>query len=49
MPSWEVKLRKAVLAATDGKLRSDNWQYIIGVCDVVKEDPEDASQDHTHQ
>lgn len=44
MPSLEVKLRKAVLAATDGKLRSDNWQYIIGVCDLVKEDPEDASQ-----
>ncbi|KAL3229201.1 Class E vacuolar protein-sorting machinery protein HSE1 [Nakaseomyces bracarensis] len=43
MGSLEVKLRKAVLAATDAKLRSDNWQYIIDVCDLVKVDPEDAS------
>ncbi|SCV01410.1 LAME_0G16028g1_1 [Lachancea meyersii CBS 8951] len=35
-------LRNAILKATDGKLRSDNWQYILDVCDLVKEDPEDG-------
>lgn len=43
MVSLEIKLRKAVLAATDAKLRADNWQYILDVCDIVKMDPEDMS------
>ncbi|SCU94781.1 LADA_0G11188g1_1 [Lachancea dasiensis] len=37
-------LRSAILRATDGKLRADNWQYLIDVCDLVKEDPEDGGQ-----
>ncbi|SCU89642.1 LANO_0D05820g1_1 [Lachancea nothofagi CBS 11611] len=40
----ESLLRTAVFKATDGKLRADNWQYIIDVCDVVKEDPEDGGR-----
>lgn len=38
------KIRAAILKATDAKLRSDNWQYIIDVCDLVKEDPEDGGE-----
>ncbi|CEP60897.1 ESCRT-0 subunit protein HSE1 LALA0_S02e02168g [Lachancea lanzarotensis] len=37
-------LRTAILKATDGKLRADNWQYILEVCDLVKEDPEDGGR-----
>lgn len=33
------------MKATDPKLRSDNWQYILDVCDLVKEDPEDNGQE----
>lgn len=41
----EALLSKAVLKATDPKLRVDNWQYIIGVCDLVKQDPEDNGKE----
>ncbi|CCF57984.1 hypothetical protein KAFR_0D03360 [Kazachstania africana CBS 2517] len=40
-----ITLSKAVAKATDPKLRSDNWQYIIEVCDLVKEDPEDNGKE----
>lgn len=36
------KIRHAILRATDAKLRSDNWQYILDVCDLVRDDPEDG-------
>ncbi|QHS73635.1 ESCRT-0 subunit protein HSE1 [Saccharomyces paradoxus] len=45
MSSSVVGIRNAVLRATDPKLRSDNWQYILEVCDLVKEDPEDNGQE----
>lgn len=38
-------IKKAVLKATDAKLRSDNWQYILDVCDLVSEDPEDGGNE----
>lgn len=38
-------IKKAILKATDAKLRSDNWQYILEVCDLVSEDPEDGSKE----
>ncbi|SSD60912.1 related to Class E vacuolar protein-sorting machinery protein HSE1 [Saccharomycodes ludwigii] len=38
-----MKLKNAVANATDPKLRADNWQYIMDVCDLVREDPEEAS------
>ncbi|CCD27404.1 ESCRT-0 subunit protein HSE1 NDAI_0K02130 [Naumovozyma dairenensis CBS 421] len=40
-----INLRNAILKATDPKLRTDNWQYIIGTCDIVKEDPEDNGKE----
>ncbi|CAI7144707.1 ATV_collapsed_G0023300.mRNA.1.CDS.1 [Saccharomyces cerevisiae] len=45
MSSSAIKIRNALLKATDPKLRSDNWQYILDVCDLVKEDPEDNGQE----
>lgn len=38
-------IKKAVLKATDAKLTSDNWQYILDVCDLVSEDPEDGGKE----
>ncbi|CCK68327.1 ESCRT-0 subunit protein HSE1 KNAG_0A06710 [Huiozyma naganishii CBS 8797] len=43
--SSKLLLSKAVLRATDAKLRADNWQYIIEVCDVVRDDPEDNGKE----
>lgn len=40
-----TEMRNAVLRATDPKLRTDNWQYILDVCDLVKEDPEDNGEE----
>ena len=40
-----TSLSKAVGRATDPKLRTDNWQYIIDVCDIVKLDPEDNGKE----
>ncbi|KOG96516.1 ESCRT-0 subunit protein HSE1 [Saccharomyces eubayanus] len=45
MSSSMTEMRNAVLRATDPKLRTDNWQYILDVCDLVKEDPEDNGQE----
>ncbi|EHN02163.1 Hse1p [Saccharomyces cerevisiae x Saccharomyces kudriavzevii VIN7] len=45
MVSSTMEIRNAVLRATDPKLRTDNWQYILDVCDLVKEDPEDNGQE----
>lgn len=42
--SSNQSLRDAILRATDGKLRVDNWQFIIEVCDLVREDPEDRGR-----
>lgn len=36
-----LQVSKAILKATDAKLRTDNWQYILEVCDIVRADPED--------
>lgn len=30
--------------ATDGSLTSENWEYILDVCDKVNEDPEDGAR-----
>ncbi|GAV47044.1 hypothetical protein ZYGR_0E00550 [Zygosaccharomyces rouxii] len=38
-------IEKAVLKATDPKLKGDNWQYILDVCDLVSEDPEDGGKE----
>ncbi|CUS20613.1 LAQU0S01e10616g1_1 [Lachancea quebecensis] len=42
--SSNQSLRDAILRATDGKLRVDNWQFIIEVCDLVRDDPEDRGR-----
>lgn len=34
-------MSQAVLKATDGTLTTDDWQRIMTVCDLVREDPED--------
>lgn len=34
-------ISSAVLKATDAKLTTDNWGYIMKVCDIIKEDPEE--------
>ncbi|SMN18885.1 similar to Saccharomyces cerevisiae YHL002W HSE1 Subunit of the endosomal Vps27p-Hse1p complex required for sorting of ubiquitinated membrane proteins into intralumenal vesicles prior to vacuolar degradation [Maudiozyma saulgeensis] len=41
----KLELSSAILKATDPKLRSDNWQYNIEVCDIIKRDPEDNGKD----
>lgn len=38
-------VKKTVLKATDAKLTNDNWQYILDVCDLVSEDPEDGGKE----
>ncbi|GCF00413.1 ESCRT-0 subunit protein hse1 [Zygosaccharomyces mellis] len=38
-------VKKAVSKATDAKLTNDNWQYILDVCDLVSEDPEDGGKE----
>lgn len=40
-----MSIRSAVLRATDAKLRTDNWQFILDVCDLVREDPEDGGSE----
>lgn len=40
-----MSVTSAVLRATDGNLRSDNWQYILEVCDRVREEPEDGGEE----
>lgn len=40
-----MSIRQAILKATDAKLRADNWQYILEVCDRVSEDPEDGGEE----
>ena len=40
-----TSLSKAVGRATDPTLTTDNWQYIIDVCDIVKLDPEDNGKE----
>ena len=35
-----LDLSSAILKATDPKLRTDNWQLNLHVCDIVKRDPE---------
>ncbi|AAS50778.1 ABR008Cp [Eremothecium gossypii ATCC 10895] len=41
---YKQDIETAVSRATDGKLRTDNWQYLLDVCDLVKEEPEDGAQ-----
>ena len=41
----KLDLSQAILKATDPKLRTDNWQANIEVCDIVKRDPEDNGKD----
>lgn len=41
----KLELSQAILKATDPKLRTDNWQANIEVCDIVKRDPEDNGKD----
>lgn len=43
--SMRTALSQAVLKATDATLTTDNWQRIMIVCDLVKEDPEDNGRD----
>ncbi|CAL9729327.1 class E vacuolar protein-sorting machinery protein Hse1p [Monosporozyma unispora] len=43
--SRRTALSQAVLKATDATLTTDNWQRIMVVCDLVKEDPEDNGKD----
>ncbi|AQZ16610.1 HSE1 (YHL002W) [Zygosaccharomyces parabailii] len=38
-------VQKAILKATDPKLKNDNWQYILDCCDLVSEDPEDGGKE----
>lgn len=40
-----MSVTSSILRATDGKLRADNWQYILEVCDRVREDPEDGGEE----
>lgn len=40
-----MNIRSAILRATDAKLRTDNWQFILDVCDLVREDPEDGGSE----
>lgn len=40
-----MNIRRAILKATDAKLRADNWQYILEVCDLVSNDPEDGGKE----
>lgn len=37
----KFKIRESILKATDCKLTVDNWQYILDVCDLIKDDPEE--------
>lgn len=38
-------ISSAVLKATDAKLVSDNWGYIMKVCDIIKKDPEENGKE----
>ena len=40
-----LDLSSAILKATDPKLRTDNWQANLHVCDIVKRDPEENGHD----
>ncbi|QLL30615.1 hypothetical protein HG536_0A04330 [Torulaspora globosa] len=40
-----MSVTSAILRATDGNLRADNWQYILEVCDRVQDDPEDGGEE----
>lgn len=40
-----MSITRSILRATDGNLRTDNWQYILDVCDRVREDPEDGGEE----
>ncbi|QLQ78181.1 hypothetical protein HG537_0A04280 [Torulaspora globosa] len=40
-----MSVTSAILKATDGNLRADNWQYILEVCDRVQDDPEDGGEE----
>lgn len=40
-----MSITRSILKATDGSLRTDNWQYILDVCDRVREDPEDGGEE----
>lgn len=40
-----MSITRSILRATDGTLRTDNWQYILDVCDRVREDPEDGGEE----
>ncbi|CCH59376.1 hypothetical protein TBLA_0B05470 [Henningerozyma blattae CBS 6284] len=40
-PADQLKISKSIIKATDAKLKSDNWKYILDVCDLVRKDPED--------
>lgn len=39
------QLDKLIVKATDETLTSDNWQYILDVCDKISANPEDATKE----
>ncbi|KAK9365356.1 hypothetical protein V1509DRAFT_633457 [Lipomyces kononenkoae] len=38
-------IEEAVIKATDENLTSENWEYVLEVCDLVNDSPEDGSKD----
>lgn len=42
-PVDQLNIGKAISKATDPKLKTDNWKFILDVCDLIREDPEDAT------
>ncbi len=44
-PKQNTHLDDLIKKATDETLTSDNWQYILDVCDNILSNPEDATKD----